>query len=45
LSHPLFIFFYYSHPPLIERLKELGYEGAGIIQDIDDEALKSDLDE
>jgi STE24 endopeptidase len=25
LSHPLFIFFYYSHPPLVERLKELGY--------------------
>jgi STE24 endopeptidase len=32
LSHPLFIFFYYSHPPLIERLKELGYSGAGILQ-------------
>lgn len=26
LSHPIYIFFYYSHPPLIERLKELGYE-------------------
>jgi STE24 endopeptidase len=26
LSHPLYIFFYYSHPPLVERLKELGYE-------------------
>ena len=26
LSHPLFIFFYYSHPPLVERLKELGYK-------------------
>ncbi|MCG3661876.1 M48 family metallopeptidase [Aliarcobacter butzleri] len=25
LSHPLYIFFYYSHPPLIERFKELGY--------------------
>jgi len=23
-SHPLFIFFYYTHPPLIERLKRLG---------------------
>lgn len=30
LSHPLYIFFYYSHPPLVERLKELGYSGAGI---------------
>ena len=26
LSHPLYIFFYYSHPPLIERYKELGYD-------------------
>ncbi len=24
-SHPLFIFFYYTHPPILERLKELGY--------------------
>ncbi len=24
-SHPLFIFFYYTHPPVLERLKELGY--------------------
>ena len=23
-SHPLFIFFYYTHPPLIERLRHLG---------------------
>ncbi|MEA2050348.1 MAG: M48 family metallopeptidase [Campylobacterota bacterium] len=30
LSHPLYIFFYYSHPPLVQRLKELGYTGAGI---------------
>jgi len=25
-SHPLYIFFYYSHPPIIERLKKLGYK-------------------
>jgi len=25
LSHPVYIFFYYSHPPVMERLKELGY--------------------
>jgi STE24 endopeptidase len=25
-SHKFYIFFYYSHPPLIERLKELGYK-------------------
>lgn len=26
LSHPFYIFFYYSHPPVIERLKALGYD-------------------
>ena len=26
LSHPLYIFFYYTHPPLIERFKELGVD-------------------
>ena len=25
LSHPIYIFFYYSHPPLVQRFKELGY--------------------
>ncbi len=41
LSHPLYIFFFYSHPPLVERLKELGYKGAGIGHMKDDDiALK-----
>ena len=26
LSHPLYIFFYYTHPPVTERLKALGQE-------------------
>ena len=26
LSHLIYIFFYYSHPPLVERFKELGYD-------------------
>ncbi|QOP43826.1 M48 family metallopeptidase [Sulfurimonas sediminis] len=26
LSHPLYIFFHYTHPPVIERLKELGMD-------------------
>lgn len=38
LSHPMYIFFYYSHPPLVERLKELGYTGAGIGQIKDDDS-------
>ncbi len=25
-SHPLYIFFYYSHPPVIKRLEALGYK-------------------
>ncbi len=25
-SHPIYIFFYFTHPPLIERLKRLGYD-------------------
>jgi STE24 endopeptidase len=31
-SHPLVIFFYYTHPPVIERLKELGYEDKAIVK-------------
>ncbi|MDD2450903.1 MAG: M48 family metallopeptidase [Sulfurovum sp.] len=30
-SHPLVIFFYYTHPPVLERLKELGYDATGIV--------------
>jgi STE24 endopeptidase len=24
-AHPLVIFFYYTHPPVLERFKELGF--------------------
>jgi len=30
-SHPLVIFFYYTHPPVLERLKELGYDASNIV--------------
>ncbi|WP_294966579.1 M48 family metallopeptidase [Sulfurimonas sp.] len=30
LSHPLYIFFHYTHPPVLERLKELGVDVAKI---------------
>jgi len=30
-SHPLVIFFYYTHPPIIERLKELGYDATDTV--------------
>jgi len=36
LSHPLYIFFHYTHPPVLERLKELGVD----IGDIDKTALE-----
>jgi len=29
-SHPLVVFFYYTHPPVLERLKELGYDAHAI---------------
>ena len=36
LSHPLYIFFHYTHPPVLERLKELGVD----IGDIDKDSLE-----
>ncbi|MDD2640124.1 MAG: M48 family metallopeptidase [Arcobacteraceae bacterium] len=42
LSHPLYIFFHYSHPPLVERLKELGYKED---ETSNVEALKSEFKE
>ena len=43
-SHPLVIFFYYTHPPIIERLKELGYDAANTIvgEDEQEEGLKKE---
>ena len=35
LSHPLYIFFHYTHPPVLERLKELGVD----VQSSDNYAL------
>ena len=29
-SHPLYAFFYFSHPPVLERLKELGYDAPAV---------------
>lgn len=39
LSHPIYIFFYYSHPPLVERFKELGYD----VHENSAEALKDSV--
>jgi STE24 endopeptidase len=36
LSHPLYIFFHYTHPPVLERLKELGVD----VKSIDNSALE-----
>ena len=37
LSHPLYIFFHYTHPPVLERLRELGMD----FKDIDKSSLKT----
>lgn len=39
LSHPLYIFFYYSHPPILDRLKALGFDEDSITAK---EALKEE---
>ncbi len=33
LSHPLYIFFHYTHPPVLERLKELGVDVGNVDSD------------
>jgi len=46
-SHPLVVFFYYTHPPVLERLKELGYEGDAIndlIRPLDKSGIFSGLE-
>ncbi len=39
-SHPLVIFFYYTHPPVLERLKELGYDASNVV--IEEPTLPND---
>ncbi len=39
LSHPLYIIFYYSHPPILDRLKVLGYYEE---TDLEKEAMKEE---
>ncbi|NEW60357.1 M48 family metallopeptidase [Sulfurovum sp. bin170] len=46
-SHPLVVFFYYTHPPVLERLKELGYEGDAVndlIRPLEKSGIFSGLD-
>lgn len=40
-SHPLVIFFYYTHPPVLERLKELGFDASNTI--VGEEAVEENL--
>ncbi len=40
-SHPLVIFFYYTHPPVLERLKELGFDASNTI--VGEEAAEETL--
>ena len=43
-SHPLVIFFYYTHPPVLERLKELGFDASNTIvgEEAEEAALPED---
>jgi len=44
-SHPLVIFFYYTHPPILERLKELDYDASNVIiekEKIEEPSLPND---
>jgi len=47
-SHPLVIFFYYTHPPVLERLKELGYDADAVnemIKPLEKEGIFAFLDD
>ena len=44
-SHPLVVFFYYTHPPVLERLKELGYDATAVNQTIEKEGIFTFLEE
>jgi len=44
-SHPLVIFFYYTHPPVLERLKELGFDASNTVvgeEDMEEPGLPTD---
>jgi len=45
-SHPLVIFFYHTHPPILERLKAMGYDASGVVvgeeEKIEEPALPND---
>jgi len=40
-SHPLVIFFYYTHPPVLERLNELGFDASNTI--VGEESVEAEL--
>ena len=41
-SHPLVIFFYYTHPPIVERLRELGYNAGDTLVKGEEAAIEKD---
>ncbi len=43
LSHPLYIFFHYTHPPVLERLKELGVDLGDVQKCSMQENCKADI--
>ncbi len=45
-SHPLVIFFYHTHPPILERLKAMNYDASGVVlgeeENVEEPALPRD---
>jgi STE24 endopeptidase len=45
-SHPLVIFFYHTHPPILERLKAMQYDATGVVvgeeENLEEPALPTD---
>lgn len=47
-SHPMYAFFYYTHPPVLERLTELGYDAHAVnevMKPLEKEGIFSFLDD
>lgn len=47
-SHPMYAFFYYTHPPVLERLAELGYDAHAVnemMQPLEKEGIFTFLEE
>ncbi|CAA6810295.1 MAG: Putative integral membrane zinc-metalloprotease [uncultured Sulfurovum sp.] len=44
-SHPMYAFFYYTHPPVLERLKELGYDASTMNEELPRDGIFQFMDD